>query len=131
MGYESVKIALRIALGITTIYVINTLDQTVTIQVKGNRTESTTNASEVGASFTVPAGESDFRTLVADQSGVLPYVYVEVSCSAAPASGNVTVYLVRGKDDEKKLVDALEIRDTDTHTPDTDPDKVFIEEWWR
>jgi hypothetical protein len=39
--------------------------------------------------------------------------------------------LVKGKDDEKKLIDALEIRDTDTHTPDTDSDKIFIEEWWR
>jgi len=131
MGYEDIRIGLKAARGIVTIYVINTLNQTVTVQIKGNRTESTTNASEVGPSFTVPAGESDFRTLVADQSGVLPYVYVEVSCSAAPTSGSVTVYLVRGKDDEEKLVDALEIRDTDTHTPDTDPDKVFIEEWWR
>jgi hypothetical protein len=41
--------AIKIAHGIVTIYVVNTLDQTVTIQVKGNRTESTTNASEVGS----------------------------------------------------------------------------------
>jgi len=28
-----------------------------------------------------------------------------------------------------KLVEALEIRDTVTHTPDTDPTKCFIKEW--
>jgi hypothetical protein len=130
MTFDTFKKAEKVAHGIITIYVINTLDQTVTVQIKGNRIQSTTNASKVGASFTVPAGGSDYRTLVAEQSGILPYIYVELSCSTAPASGNVDVYLIRGRDEEEKLVDALEIRDTAVHTPDTDPDKMFIKRWW-
>jgi hypothetical protein len=128
--FEAFAKAIKAALGLVTIYVINTLDQDVIVQVKGNRVQSTSNASGVGASFTIPAGKSDYRTLIAEQSGVLPYIYVELSCSTAPTAGNVTVYLIRGRDEEEKLVDALEIRDTAVHTPDTDPDKIFIRRWW-
>jgi len=128
--HDAFKKAVRAAHGMVTVYVINSLDQDVMVQIKGNRTKSTTNASKVGASFTVPADESDFRTLIVEQSGILPWLYVEVSCSTAPSDGSVTVYLIRGRDEEELLVDALEIRDTDTHTPDTDPDKIFIRRWW-
>ena len=118
------------AYGLVTIYVINSLDQTVTVQIKGNRIESTEYSSSVGASFTVASNSVDFRTLIASQSGVLPYIYVEVSCSIAPTSGNVTVYLIRYLSEEEKLVDTLEIRDANAHTPNTDPDKIFIKRWW-
>ena len=128
--FDTFKKAVRTAHGIVTIYVINSLDQDVTVQIKGNRVQSTTNASKVGASFTIPAGESDFRTLVAEQSGILPWLYVELSCSTAPSDGSVTVYLIRGRDEEELLVDTLEIRDTNTHDPNTDPDKIFIKRWW-
>jgi len=128
--FNDVKKGVTTAHGSVTIYVINGLDQTVTVQIKGNRTQSTTNASSVGASFTVSASSSDFRTLIAEQSGILPYIYVEVSCSSTPTSGSVSVYLIRGRDDEETLVNALEIRDTNTHTPSTDSTKILIRRWW-
>ena len=112
-----------------TIFVENGLDQDVTVQVKGNRVKSTAGAINVGASFTVAANSNDARTLTPDTSGWLPYIYVELQCSTAPSSGSVTVYLVRTRDDQVKLVDALEIRDTNVHNPDTDPNKIFIQEW--
>ena len=112
-----------------TVFVENSLDQDVTVQVKANRVKSTTGAVDVGSSFTVPAGSSDARTLTPDTSGWLPYLYVELKCSTAPSSGSVTVHLVRTRDDQVKLADALEIRDTSKHDPTTDPDKVFIQEW--
>ncbi|RLG84393.1 MAG: hypothetical protein DRO39_07510 [Thermoprotei archaeon] len=112
-----------------TIWVENGLDQDVVIQVKGNRVESCDGAINVGSSFTVSAGSNDARTLTPDTSGWLPYIMVEVSCPAAPTSGSLTVYLVKTKDEQPKLVDALEIRDTNVHSPDTDPSKVFIQEW--
>ena len=127
---EAIKKALREELkSPVTIFVENGLDQDVTIQVKGNRVKSTSGAINVGSSFTVAKNSNDARTLTPDTSGWLPYIYVELQCSTAPSSGSVTVYLVRTRDDQVKLVDALEIRDTNVHSPDTDPDKVFIQEW--
>ena len=112
-----------------TIFVENGLDQDVAVQVKGNRQKSTTGAINVGSSFTVSANSNDARTLTPDTSGWLPYLYVELQCSTAPSSGNITVYLVKTKDEQVRLVDALEIRDTNVHSPDTDPTKMFIGEW--
>ena len=131
MFYNILNKALKNALGIVTIYVVNSLNQDVSVQIKGNRIESTENSSNVGSSFTVSAERADYRTLIAEQSGVLPWLYVEVSCSTAPSSGSVDVYLIRGRDGEEKLVDSLEIRDTDVHSPDTEPDKIFIKGWWK
>ena len=129
MNVDEFKAAYRLAVGLVTVYVVNDLDQDVTVQIKGNRIKSADGASNVGSSFTVPAGGADFRTLIADQSGVLPWIFVELSCSTAPTDGSVSVYLVR-HDGEEKLVDGLEIRDTDTHSPSTDPDKMKIGRWW-
>jgi len=112
-----------------TIFVENGLDQDVTIQVKGNRVKSTSGAINVGASFTVAKNSNDARTLTPDTSGWLPYIYVELQCTTAPSSGGVTVYLVRTREDQVKLVDALEIRDTSKHDPTSDPNKIFIQEW--
>lgn len=112
-----------------TVFVENGLDQDVTVQVKGNRVSSTTGAVNVGSSFVVPKGSCDARTLTPDTSGWLPYVFVEVSCSTAPTSGALSVYLVRAAVDQPKLVDGLEIRDTAVHSPDTDPGKIFIAGW--
>jgi hypothetical protein len=111
------------------IFVDNGLNQSVTVQVMANRQSSTTKAVNVGSSFTVGANSSDSRTLTLDTSGWLPYIYVTVTCSTAPSSGSLTVYLVRSSADQPYLVNALAIRDTNTHTPDTDPSQVLIQEW--
>lgn len=112
-----------------TIYIINSLDQDVTVQIKGNIEKSTTNAVNVGSSFTVSAGSPDARTLTPDTSGWLPYLYLELTCSTAPSSGSITAYIVYMAGDKAVMVDSLEIRDTKTHNPDTDPDKIKIVEW--
>ena len=124
IGRRSLRAALRV-----TVFVDNGLDQDVTVQVKGNRVESTEKAVDVGSSFTVSAGGSGARTLTPDSSGYLPYIYVELSCSTAPSSGSVSAYLIYGIGSEVKLVDSLEIRDTSKHDPSTDPDKIFIRGW--
>jgi len=111
------------------VWVINDLDQDVTVQIKGNRVQSTTGGVNIGSSWTVPAGSSDFKTLTPDTCGWAPYLWVELSCSTAPTSGSIDVYLVRDRTEEEKLVDGLEIRDTSTHDPSTDPDKMFIKGW--
>jgi len=112
-----------------TVYVDNGLNQDVTVQVKANISESYTKSIDVGSSFAVGASSQDARTLTPDTSGWLPYVMVTVQCSVAPSSGSLTIYLVKSKNDITKLVDALEIRDTDLHTPSTDSTKILIKEW--
>jgi len=112
-----------------TVFVDNGLNQAVTVQVKANREASATKAVNVGSAFSVAAGSTDARTVSPETSGWLPYVFVEVSCSTAPTSGSLTIYFVKSKDNQPKLVDALEIRDTSAHNPSTDPSRVLILEW--
>jgi len=121
--------ALREELRWITVYVDNGLDQDLTVQIKTNRENSYSKSVNTGSSFVVPANSQDARTLSPETSGWLPYIMVEVQCSVAPTSGALDIYKLRGKDDEVKLVDSLEIRDTNLHTPTTDPNKVLIQEW--
>lgn len=116
-------------LRLISIFVDNGLDQAVTVQVKANRESSYTKAIDTGSSFTVSANSQDARSLSVETSGWLPYIMVEVSCSVAPTSGSLTIYRLRSKEDQVLLVDALQIRDTNTHTPTSDPTKVLIQEW--
>jgi hypothetical protein len=116
-------------LRIATLFIINELNQDVTIQVKGNREKTLTNAVNVGSALTVSANSSDSRTLTPDTSGWIPYITVSLSCSVAPTSGLITIYWIRSKSDEEKVVDSLEIRDTTVHDNSTDPNKIFIVEW--
>jgi len=123
------KKALREELRWITVYVDNELDQDVTVQVKANRVNSYNKSINVGSAFTVSASSQDARSLSVETSGWLPYIMVEVQCSVTPTTGSLTVYRLRSKIDEVKLVDALEIRDTVLHSPATDPAKVLIQEW--
>jgi hypothetical protein len=103
-------------LKVISIFVDNSLDQSVTIQLKANRANSSTGAVNVGSSFSVAASSTDSRSLTPDTAGWLPYLFATVVCSVAPASGNLTVYAIRSKTDETKIFDTLAIRDTNTHT---------------
>jgi hypothetical protein len=113
---------------VATLYIVNGLNQDVTIQVKGNRERTLTNAVNIGSAFTVSKGSSDSRTLTPDTSGWLPYITVSLSCSVAPTSGSVTIYW-RRVSDEIIVVDTLAIRDTLTHDNSTNPDKIKIVDW--
>lgn len=114
---------------VVTVFVDNSLDQDVVVQIKANRAQSLARAVNVGSPFTVPAGASDARTLTPETSGFLPYITVSLRCPAAPTTGSVTVFRVRLGGREDKVVDGLEIRDTAEHDASTDPGKIFIVEW--
>jgi len=128
LGRQDMKQALITVFGMIALFVDNDLDQGVDVQVKANRVSSTSDAVTIGTAFTVSATDSDARSLSLEMTGKLPYIYVELKCTTAPTSGSVTVWLIRG-DAQVKLVDALEIRDTIAHNPDTDPEKVLIKRW--
>jgi len=79
---------------IQTVTVINDLDQVVTVQIRGNWTPTELNAVDIGTSFDVAAGNSEFRTLTPDTSGWLPFVYVTLRCATAPTKGSVWVRIL-------------------------------------
>jgi len=72
------------------IKVVNALDKDITVQVYGNFDESTTNADTMGSAFTVAAGDSETRTIVPDNDGWAPYIYLKITATATPTSGSVT-----------------------------------------
>ena len=129
MIYAGTKRALVEEMRIVSLFIDNGLDKEVLVQIKANRENSYTNAVNVEYPISVNANDIAAQTLTPETFGWLPYITVEVRCYEAPTSGSLTIWLVRDNGDQEKLVDALEIRDTNTHSPETDPDKIFIREW--
>ena len=84
---------------LVTFFVINDLNQSVTIQVKGNRANSVTGALDVGDSFTVAASDSGAKAIAALVDGVLPYMFAEITASVAPSSDDLNCYA------EKKYIE--------------------------
>lgn len=129
MSYETIKKALSVELKAIALFFDNDLNQDVTVQVKANREKALGKSVNVGSSFSVTKKSTDARTLSPDTSGFLPYITVSLVCSTAPTSGSITIYRIRSKDDEVKVVDALEIRDTATKDNSTNPAEIKIVEW--
>jgi len=80
---------------VVTIYIANSLDQTLTIQVKGNVEDSKSGAVNIGSTFTVASNDYEARTLEPTDEGWLPYIYFTVVASTEPSSGNVTGTILR------------------------------------
>lgn len=74
-----------------TLLIDNELDQTVTVQLQGARDSAFTNVINIGDSFDVTTSTHDYATI----SDYFPYMRVSVSCSTAPTSGNLNIYLLR------------------------------------
>jgi hypothetical protein len=113
---------------IVTVYVENTLDQPVTVQILNAISSSPSMTVPIGPSFTVSPNSADAKTLVPESSGWLPYITVSLSCTTAPTTGAVTVYLVR-LDGTVSTIASIRIRDTSTHTYKTDPASIFVVPW--
>ena len=78
-----------------TFYIKNTHNQALTAQVKANRANSAIGAVTVGPTFSIPATIGiEARTLLMENDGYLPYLFVTVTASVSPASGNVNAYAI-------------------------------------
>jgi len=78
-----------------TLYITNTHNQALTVQVMANRLNSTTGAVSVGTAFTVAATTgTEARTIIIDTDGYLPYYFIEVNAAVAPLSGDVNAYAI-------------------------------------
>jgi len=85
--------------GAVTLFFNNTLDQAVSITVKGNIDKTPLNAVQIGDVITVGAGTTKSLTLTPETTGYLPYILVVVQCSTAPTSGNLSVTAVEVVDE--------------------------------
>ena len=112
-----------------TIYVENSLDQPVTVQILGAPSNPPSSTVPIGTSFTVNAGSADFRTLIPEQVGWIPYLTVSLYSSTAPTAGLVRVILIRADNSTDIIVSKLPIRDTAVHTYATDPSYISVVAW--
>jgi len=102
---------------VISIFVENGLDKPVQVQIYANRTKTANGGLRVVEEFTVGPYMAEAKTLD-PAAGWLPYIYCTARCSTPPTYGSLTIYRIRSKLDEVKLFDAVEIRDTETHTSD-------------
>ena len=83
---------------LVTFFVANTLNQAVTVQIKGNYRWLLADGSldtasiygfplDVGASFVVAPNEPGAKVIAASVDGILECMFIECSCSDAPTSG--------------------------------------------
>jgi hypothetical protein len=72
---------------VKTLIITNTLDQAVTKQCQGSRDNS--NWFNIGDSFTVSSGATIYQTC----ETYFPYVRAQASCSVAPTTGSLNMWI--------------------------------------
>ena len=80
---------------VITIWVENGLDQNVSVQIKGNRVDSTTGAVDIGVAFNVATVDREARTMEPTDEGFLPYIFIEVTAAGVPTTGDLNAYLIK------------------------------------
>lgn len=109
--------ALREEAMVATIFIDNTLNQTLIVQIRGNRVPDYQKSVVMGSVATVSPNTSTYRTLTPNTTGWLPYLTVDLRYTVAPTSGAVSIYRIKGTNDQAVIVSSLAIRDTSTYTP--------------
>jgi len=74
-----------------TLWIENTHDQDLSIEVLGNIYRSSVGALTLIPAFTVAAGAKAYKTLMPQDPGWLPYVLVKATAAAAPTRGFLNV----------------------------------------
>ena len=80
---------------VITIWVENTLDQIVGVQVMGNRVNSVDGAVDINDAFNVPTLDRMARTMEPTDTGFLPYIFIEVTAAGVPTTGDLNAYLIK------------------------------------
>ena len=86
---------------LVTFFIINTLNQSVTVQVKGNHRWLLADGSldtasiygfplDVGAPFTVAPNGPGAKVIAAAVDGMLECMFIACSCSVAPTTGSLS-----------------------------------------
>lgn len=71
-----------------TLFICNSLDQIVTLQLQGARDSIWLN---IGSSFDVASGVNTYQTV----SDYFPYYRIQAQCSSTPTSGNLDVWVIK------------------------------------
>ena len=74
-----------------TIAVCNKLDQAVTCQLQGSFDASFAEVFNIGATFVITASTNDWE----EASVYFPFIRVKATCSVAPTTGGLTIYLLK------------------------------------
>lgn len=80
---------------VMTIWIENGLDQNISVQVKGNRVNSVTDAVDVGNAFNVATLDREAMTIVPANEGFLPCIFIEVTAAGVPIISNLNAYLIK------------------------------------
>jgi hypothetical protein len=112
-----------------TVYVENGLNQPVSVQVLGSMSNPPVSTIAIGSTFVVNQNSADFRTLIPEQAGWVPYLTVSLYSSVAPTTGSVRVFLVRSDNTIEVIAGNFPIRDTVVHTYLTDPSNISVVPW--
>lgn len=76
-----------------TILIENDLNQSVTLQCEGSRYSDFSRFVEIGNGFVVTATTDDYQTA----TDYFPFIRIKATCSTAPTSGDLTVYIDKVK----------------------------------
>jgi len=73
------------------IFVLNTLDETVTCQLEGDRTSVFSTPVDIGSPFDVVASGREYETV----DDYFPFLRLVATCTTAPTSGDLTAHIIR------------------------------------
>lgn len=74
---------------VKTIGICNGLDQSISLQLQGSSEDTFDNMFNIGEPFTVNASTNSYNTT----TDYFPYIRVVATCSVAPTTGTLTVYV--------------------------------------
>ena len=115
---------------LVTIYIVNNLDQPVSVSVLGNRFISMIGAVKLVGPESVEAGQAYAITLDPRTYGWLPYISLQLKCDVAPTKGRVNAWAIFEDGREFQVVRDLEIRDTNPHDSQSDTDSIRWVRWF-
>jgi len=107
----------------------NYTDAEIRVVIKGSMFETIEKSSPLRRPIILYPETYKVITLIKEEFDEwIRYIFVEVSCLTPPSKGKLDIYVFKEETEEKiPLVKSLEVRDTETHTPKTDPDKIFVQ----
>jgi hypothetical protein len=74
-----------------TIVIYNNTNQSVSVQLQGDRDEEFDGPMNMGSPFTIASSTHDYATI----SDYLPYLRVMVTATSSPSSGTLSAYILR------------------------------------
>jgi len=78
-----------------TIFVVNELDQSVSVQPMGNWRRMREHAVPIGTAFTVDAGKTKATTIDPTTEVWLPWFFCQATASVAPTKGTLTIRAIK------------------------------------